>query len=213
MASRDNIPRLLDGRSFPLGDAIDMDKEKMANEWITEIEKQSQRELRLTLIRSFSRTALSGLSTSFLTHHAAINLTEHWDKDRTHDPALASCGYLMATAFRNATNYFPLSHVDFTKELTLMKDEPLYPATMFAQTAWKGMESYRHIHAKFDRLYEHALTQFEMYSDDERQLFRAGMALPYIISSAGLLAEDTPDFTSLSGEKVNLATDFRKLFI
>lgn len=213
MASRDNIPRLIDGRSFPLGDAMDVQKEKLANDWIAGIEQQGQRELRLTLIRSFSRTALSGLSTSFLTHHAAINLVEKWDEERTHDPALASCGYLLTTAFRNATSYFPLPHVDFTNELKLMKDDPPYPPDLFAQAAWNGIKSYQHLYDKFDRLFEHAQTQFDMYSDDDRQLFRAGMALPYVISCAGLLVEDTPEFTALSNKKVNLNTDFRKLFV
>lgn len=216
MATRDTMPPLRPDRPFPVGSMVEPEKEKHANEWLLNLEVLTDKEFLERTKTLSSRPALAGLSGIYKTHIAAITLCDDWDGGREIQNDLAKSGYIIGAAFNNDVQYLPLRSVDFSEQMKRMQALRQHMVPAFAQTAWKSMAAYGHVHDKFSRLFEQGRRRFEMYSDDDRDFFRAGLALPYMISWASSLAHNTPAFTGLStqtDQKINIQSDdFRAIF-
>lgn len=226
MATYDRIPDILPNKQFPIGDICDSHKQAKADAWIGGIAKQSLGQFvsMLNLSSRIHPTIITDKSAK--THNEALALCKAWDRveniDGTKDYfRFSSVGYRLMLAFNKETQYLPFYNMDFSQELSQMRlpEENLYRAREYAYAAWSCMQQYGNVHRTLTELLEEAGKKVDLVPDDHRQLFQAGMALPFNLGLTARLIGYTKPFSSFnsrdgSGNLMNIATtDFNTFFI
>lgn len=217
MEYKETIPETAANKQFPMGDITEAHAIRRAEEWFdsTAMHDRSYYLNRLRAMRPYI-----GSESGQKTYNAALALCREWNSQLHEDSRMASMGYLITQDFLNETRLLPPPSADFSSELFNMQLYDYDKAGVFANHAWYCMkESHPEVHRQFTRLQGFAdkLVFAEERGEKDRDHLRAGLVLPYILSSSSRLAGYTSghlDFTGMEvGEpKKLLKKDFGKLF-
>lgn len=217
MEYREIIPETAPNKQFPMGDITDSQLIDRASEWF-DANSVLDRSYYINQLRI--KRAPLGPDGAQKTHNAALALCREWNAQLPEDIRFASMGYLIAQDFLDKTRFLPPASSDFSSELFTMQLYDYDKAEVFANHAWYCMkESHPEVHRQFTRLQAFAdmLLFAKERSQNERDYLRAGLVLPYILSSSSRLAGYASghlDFTGMEvgGPKKLLKKDFGKLF-
>lgn len=217
MEYRETIPSTAANKQFPMGDITDRYAINRANEWLDAAE-ELDRSYYLNLLRH--KRMPHGPGDAAKNHNAALALCREWNAQLDADSRFASTGYLITQDFLQDTLLLPPSSHDFSSELFNMQLYDGDNASIFADHAWYCMrESHPEVYRHFTRLQNFAdkLLFAHERSQKERDHLRAGLVLPYVLSSNSRLAGYSSghfDFTGMEVGKPKklLKKDFAKLF-
>ncbi len=222
----DRVPSLPGDCSYPEGFCIDEEAESRADEWFVKMEATKDAHFHRYVEQTYAvQPRIVAGNSRAKTHNAAKTLCWSWDRTvNTQEKKkffnYATKGYMMTMSFDNDAGYLPRHSVDLSEDLWQMQEENnLHRMREFGHRVWQTIERYPHINRNYDRLFELAKKQYQIGPDENREYFRAGMAVPFAISWVSAVIASTHNFSSLSplnanGQKRNIgnSSDFGALF-
>lgn len=208
----EKIPSIQPNKQFPIGDVtMDTHRQKIVAEWFERVEDMDMEEYCNMVRFNHAPTHIEG-ERAYANFEAAVLLCKAWDAARGKVPAFAQVGYRLAMSFNHQTRLLPKSDFNFALELTQMRHEQQHLAPEFARFAWEGIASYPHVAECYDRLLRIGRIRFNLENEENREYFKAGMALPYILGSASRLKGYTPHFTGMQDKKFDPKENFSTYF-
>lgn len=208
----EQIPDIRPNRHFPLGDVTSLHDINKAVSWISQATELEMEQYKRLINMNVAPLPTAGKN-AVATHKSAAKLCSTWDGARgAQTPPLVAVGYRLGMTFCNMTRFLPPTSVNLSEQLDQMANDQQDLVREFAQFAWQGMEQHPNVHHIFEELLVVGRHRFGLSSDDDRDYFRAGLALPYVIASTSRLHGYTPKFTSMSDMSDPNATEFHQLF-
>lgn len=191
MADQELSPKIESNKQFPIGDIVDIYKDKKVIEWLESVADMGRERFWMEIRMYSAPTNLDGDNAS-LTHELASHLCTDWDKSNNDGFPYVQMGYRLAMTFNQRTRYLPKCDVDLSETIELMRKPDieggrLNSAREFGRTAWNSIAEYPNVYAVHRLLYDFAEPRYELYSDQARESFRAGMALPFMFAWASRL--------------------------
>ena len=146
---------------------------------------------------------------AFITNSAAMSLCKSWDKNRKAIPA-AQVGFRLVTAFNTKNRVLPGVGYDLTPQLRTMASDQSHLAEEFAHFAWEGISTYPTLSALYDRLLVLGRTRYALDDETNREYFKAGMALPYMLAWTSRLQGYTPKYSGVKDEPFDTNKELKK---
>lgn len=206
MRKTERVPSInLDG-TFPDRDITDSTKLGRAAAWITFVETLDKETFKNYMDRRYTPRSIDSIA-SRKTYNASVYLCREWDTQRGDSRHFVSTGFIIGRAFTNDTALLPNCDVDMYTSIERMKKE-ISPYE-FARAAWNGMaESHPNVFSNFHALFEMAGKRYDFTPPIHAESFKAGVALPYMLSVGSQLEIQAKNlnFTSMSDAKHNLRT-------
>ncbi|USN96281.1 MAG: hypothetical protein H6797_04370 [Candidatus Nomurabacteria bacterium] len=193
----ENVPAIKPNKQFPIGDVVyDSHRNKKVSEWFERVEDMDRDGYSAHVNFHHAPTSQDG-EKACLTHDAAVRLCQSWDNSRADGVPASHVGYRLVMTFNQQARLLPKCDVDLTKQLTQMCEQQKHLAREFARFAWESIADYPHVYAVYERLLEIGRTRFALDDEEDRDYFKAGMALPFMFAWTSRLEGYTPKFSGM----------------
>lgn len=215
MSYPEKLPDTRPTEPFPVGDPLDEFMLSKMDSWLREVSGYNKLQVSGMLGRAL-RSLPEDTRPENRNHWAAYHLCAAWDERRGDKERFARDGFTIVRACMNATRILPPYNAVLSGEIKQMNEHHVEPRE-FGRTAWAGMwASHRNIARQHERLYQASRPWFDLAPEINEEYFRAGMALPYLLSSASCLINmlAVHDFNGMKECTVDAleSMDFKKIF-
>lgn len=188
----ERLPAAQEGEQFPMRDIDDVHRNGMVDLWFDAIEEYVPPRL-FNYVLARSRPSSKDGMIVYDNYVAALKLCSAWDSTAIGEDKYSVLGYITARAFEVDTGLLPKWTTDMTQELAQMQREQR-DAIAYGRVAINGMHvSHPTLYKHYERLYVHSKKTFGFDNEEEGGYFQAGLVLPYMITVADQLKQQTLD--------------------
>ncbi len=224
MNSPDKVPPTRRTKQFPIGD-IGAREFQAAKSFLADLDPRDGDEIGYDDIDGAADKVAWRLNAAIFlnnqvvtsaqeTDKAAKDLCKVWDQGVVIKHTYNKCaliGYQLAELMSQESRFLPPISRDFSTELTRMAYMPESDPLPFGESAWGCMKRHRRVFSVMSELCDIGSEIYEIDTPDRDALFRAGMALPYMLASANRLEGYGRDVIGVAADRISASSLCKKL--